>query len=140
MLIGVFEADVRGLTVSPTRGHAGETEEVETDRDTKVMRSLVEEVRIESGVYDHFESRTVDAIVRSARTDGVGDGEIFVTDMSLVVRIRTGKRGVDAVTPVQADLHTLSYADAWEVRPTSELPCLGMEPFRPIPGVPAISW
>jgi nitrogen regulatory protein PII len=134
MLVGVFEAGVRGLTVSPTRGHGGET-----DRDTKVMMGLVQNIRIEIGVSDHFESRAVDAIVRSARTGGVGDGEIFVTDMSPVVRIRTGKRGMDAVTPVHPDLHTLSYPDAWGVRPTSELACLGMEPIRPIPGVPAIS-
>lgn len=127
------------MTESPARGHGGETEEVETDRDTKVMMGLVEKVRIEIGVSDHFESRAVDAIVRSAHTGCVGDGKIFVTDMSHVVRIRTGESGMDAVTPVHPDLHPLSYPDAWGVRPTSELACLGMEPIRPIPGVPAIS-
>ena len=54
VLAALFEADVRGLTVSPARGHGGETEEVETYRGTKVMMGLVEKVRIEIGVSDHL--------------------------------------------------------------------------------------
>ena len=112
VLAALFEADVRGLTVSPARGHGGETEEVETYRGTKVMMGLVEKVRIEIGVSDHFESRAVDAIVESARTGEVGDGKIFITDVGQVVRIRTGERDMEAVTPVNPDTHTLSYLDA----------------------------
>jgi nitrogen regulatory protein PII len=39
----------------------------------------------------------VDAIVRSARTGQVGDGKIFVSDLSQTVRIRTGELNQDAI-------------------------------------------
>ena len=39
----------------------------------------------------------VDAIVKAARTDKIGDGKIWVTDADSVVRIRTGETGADAL-------------------------------------------
>ncbi len=39
----------------------------------------------------------VDAIVTSARTEKIGDGKVWVTDVGTLVRIRTGERGGDAV-------------------------------------------
>lgn len=44
-------------------------------------------------VNDDFEQRTIQAIVASARTGGVGDGKIFVSDIAEVYRIRTGESG-----------------------------------------------
>jgi nitrogen regulatory protein PII len=39
----------------------------------------------------------LDAIVRAAHTGKIGDGKIFVTDVSHVIRIRTGETNEDAV-------------------------------------------
>jgi nitrogen regulatory protein P-II 1 len=39
----------------------------------------------------------VDAIVKAARTDKIGDGKIWVTDADHVIRIRTGETGTDAL-------------------------------------------
>jgi nitrogen regulatory protein PII len=72
----------------------------------------IENVRSEIGVSDHYESRAVDAIVRSARTGEVGDGKIFITEVGHVVRIRSGERGMDAVTPLHPGAHALSYTNA----------------------------
>ena len=41
--------------------------------------------------------RAVEAIQAAARTGRIGDGKIFVSDISEVIRIRTGERGDDAV-------------------------------------------
>jgi nitrogen regulatory protein P-II 1 len=41
--------------------------------------------------------RAVEAIQAAARTGRIGDGKIFVSDVSEVIRIRTGERGEDAV-------------------------------------------
>ena len=41
--------------------------------------------------------RAVEAIQGAARTGRIGDGKIFVSDISEVIRIRTGERGEDAV-------------------------------------------
>ncbi|MFN7942062.1 MAG: P-II family nitrogen regulator [Thermoanaerobaculia bacterium] len=100
VLEALFRAEVTGLTISRVHGHGGETESVETYRGTTVKMELVEKVRLEIGVSDPFVEVTVDAIRRAAATGEVGDGKIFVLPVESVVRIRTGERDVDAVTPV----------------------------------------
>jgi nitrogen regulatory protein P-II 1 len=100
VLEALFRAEVRGLSVSRIQGHGGETDYVETYRGTTVKMELYEKVRFEVGVSDHFVEPTIDAIVKAARTDEVGDGKIFVLPVEKVVRIRTGEEDTAAVTPV----------------------------------------
>jgi nitrogen regulatory protein P-II 1 len=100
VLESLFRAEVRGLTISRVHGHGGELEAVQTYRGTTVKMELVEKVRLEIGVSEPFVGVTVDAIRRAAATGEVGDGKIFVLPVESVVRIRTGERDVDAVTPV----------------------------------------
>ena len=99
VLEALFEAEVRGLTISRVQGHGGETEQVATYRGTTVKMELVEKVRLDIGVSDPFVEPTIDAILRAARTGDVGDGKIFVLPVDRVVRIRTGEENVAAVTP-----------------------------------------
>tara|TARA_B100000925_G_scaffold78235_1_gene55304 strand:+ start:1610 stop:1948 length:339 start_codon:yes stop_codon:yes gene_type:complete len=44
-------------------------------------------------VSDSFLDRTVEAILKSASTDNVGDGKIFVSEIKEAYRIRTGENG-----------------------------------------------
>ena len=48
-------------------------------------------------VHDHEVQDVVDAIVKAARTDRIGDGKIFVSPVEEVVRIRTGETGPEAL-------------------------------------------
>ena len=99
VLEALFRAEVRGLTVSGVRGHGGEMEQVETYRGMTVKVELHDKIRIEIGVSDPFVDRTVEAILRAARTGDVGDGKVFVLPVSKVYRIRTGEEDQAAVTP-----------------------------------------
>lgn len=99
VLEALFRAEVRGLTVSGVRGHGGEMEQVETYRGMTVKVELHDKVRLEIGVSDPFVDRTVEAILKSARTGDVGDGKVFVLPVSKVYRIRTGEEDQAAVTP-----------------------------------------
>ena len=99
VLEALFRADIRGLTVSGVRGHGGEIEQEETYRGMTVKVELHDKVRLEIGVSDPFVDRTVEAILRSARTGDVGDGKVFVLPVSKVYRIRTGEEDQAAVTP-----------------------------------------
>ena len=54
-------------------------------------------VCVEVVVDDAIADGVVDAIVAAARTDKIGDGKVWVTDVSRLVRIRTGEEGADAV-------------------------------------------
>ena len=99
VLEALYRAEVRGLTVSRVMGHGGETERVETYRGTTVKMGLEEKVRLEIGVSESFVEVTVRAILAAARTGEVGDGKVFVVDVSQVHRIRSGERDEAAVTP-----------------------------------------
>jgi nitrogen regulatory protein P-II 1 len=48
-------------------------------------------------VSDPFVEITIDAILKSAYTGGVGDGKIFVADIEETYRIRTKEKGSDAI-------------------------------------------
>jgi len=96
----LFRAEVRGLTLSRVHGHGGEMDEVQTYRGTTVKMELVEKVRLEIGVSEPFVERTVESIRAAAATGEVGDGKIFVLPVESVVRIRTGERDEEAVTPI----------------------------------------
>jgi nitrogen regulatory protein P-II 2 len=48
-------------------------------------------------VSDNLETRGVETITPTAKTGTVGDGKIFVSDLSSVVRIRTGETGESAL-------------------------------------------
>jgi nitrogen regulatory protein P-II 1 len=100
VLEALFEAEVRGLSISRVQGHGGETDRVETYRGTTVKMELSEKVRLEIGVSDHFVEPTVKAILDAARTGEVGDGKIFVIPVEKVYRIRTGEEDQAAVTPL----------------------------------------
>jgi nitrogen regulatory protein P-II 1 len=96
----LFREEVTGLTVSRVSGHGGEKEHLETYRGRPLVFEFHEKVRLEIAVSEPFVERTIKAIVESARTGGVGDGKIFVQQLDNVVRIRTGERDNDALTPV----------------------------------------
>ncbi len=100
VLTALFDADVRGLSMSRIQGHGGELEFVRTYRGTSAKMVLQEKVRFEIGVSESFVDRTVAAIQSAARTGEVGDGKIFVLPVESVHRIRTGEEDEAAVTPV----------------------------------------
>lgn len=48
-------------------------------------------------VNDDFEEITIKTILESASTGEVGDGKIFVSDVTECYRIRTGEKGGDTL-------------------------------------------
>jgi nitrogen regulatory protein P-II 1 len=100
VLEALYNAEVRGVSMSRVQGHGGELERVETYRGTTVKMELAEKVRFEIAVSEQFVAPTIEAICEGARTGEVGDGKIFVVALEQVVRIRTGETDTSAVTPV----------------------------------------
>src|SRR5688500_5908968 len=99
VLEALFDASVRGISVTRVEGHGGEFEQVETYRGATVKMELHEKVRVEIGVSDAFVQPTIDALLAAAHTGDVGDGKIFVLPVDHVYRIRTGEQDELAVTP-----------------------------------------
>jgi nitrogen regulatory protein P-II 1 len=99
----LFRAGVTGMTLTPVSGHGGEREVVQSYRAERVLLEFHDKVRIEMACSEPFVEPTIAAILGAARTGGVGDGKIFVQPLEQVIRIRTGERDVEALTPVTAD-------------------------------------
>lgn len=88
---------VQGMTISEVQGFGRQGGHSETYRGTEYKVLFTPKTRIEVVVDDTDVDRVVDAIIAAARTDKIGDGKVWVTDVEAMVRIRTGERGVDAV-------------------------------------------
>ena len=71
------------------RGHAGDKGEVEVLLRPKVMLVVV--------VEDADAEKVIQIILDTAKTSLTGDGKIFVSDLTNVVRIRTGESGDPAI-------------------------------------------
>ncbi len=54
-------------------------------------------IKLDIAVNDTEVEKVVEAVMNSARTGSIGDGKIFVTSLSEVVRIRTGEMGESAL-------------------------------------------
>ena len=90
-------AGVAGVTVTEVRGFGRQGGHTETYRGTEYQIDFVPKVQLEVVVDDAVVDTVVDAIVAAARTDKIGDGKMWVTDVGRLVRIRTGEEGIDAV-------------------------------------------
>ncbi len=89
--------DVHGMTVSEVQGFGRQRGHTEVYRGAEYTVDFVPKVRIEVLSDDNDATRVVDAIVGAARTDKIGDGKVWVTDVGSVTRIRTGEMGADAL-------------------------------------------
>lgn len=101
VLEGLYLEGVRGLTMTRVQGHGGETSLRQTYRGMTVEVEMSDKIRLEVGVSEPFVDRTVNVILRTARTGEVGDGKVFVLPVDAVYRIRTGEEGESAVTPIR---------------------------------------
>ena len=89
--------DVRGMTVSEVQGFGRQRGHTEVYRGAEYTVDFVPKVRVEVLSDDADADRLVDAIVAAARTDKIGDGKGWVTEVASVTRIRTGGLGSDAI-------------------------------------------
>lgn len=90
-------ADIQGMTVSEIRGFGRQRGHKETYRGAEYTVDFLPKVKIEVVVADRDTDRAVRTIMDSARTGKIGDGKIFVSELSQVIRIRTGETGEDAI-------------------------------------------
>ena len=88
---------VSGMTVSEVQGFGRQRGHTEVYRGAEYQIDFVPKVRLEILVADGDVDRIVDAIVRAAKTDKIGDGKVWITDIASAIRIRTGERDSDAL-------------------------------------------
>jgi len=86
-----------GLTVTDVKGYGAQKGHTEIYRGMEFEVDFRPKVRIDLIVTDEDAEGVIATIVRAARTGSLGDGKIWTQDVSNVIRVRTGERGVEAV-------------------------------------------
>lgn len=93
----LYTAEVFKMTVSNCLGCGQQGGYHETYRGVDIEVNLLKKVRIDIAITDDFAEKTIEAIIKGAKTDTIGDGKIFVRSLEDCIRIRTGERGNDAI-------------------------------------------
>jgi nitrogen regulatory protein P-II 2 len=88
---------VQGITVSEVKGFGRQKGHTELYRGAEYVVDFLPKVKLEVAVSEDLVDRVIEAIESAARTGKIGDGKIFVSSLTQVVRIRTGETGVNAI-------------------------------------------
>ena len=91
------EAEVAKMSVTNSLGCGAQMGFEESYRGIKFEVNLLKKIRLEIAVNEDFLDKTINAIISTARTGDIGDGKIFVLDLSDCIRIRTGEHGKEAI-------------------------------------------
>ena len=90
-------AGLKGITVTEVQGFGRQSGHTEVYRGSEYTVEFLPKVELQVLVDDGDVDRVIDAIVAAARTDKIGDGKIWVTDVEKIVRVRTGELNGDAL-------------------------------------------
>jgi nitrogen regulatory protein P-II 2 len=93
----ISDAGVQGVTVTEVRGFGRQRGHTEIYRGAEYAVEFVPKTKLEIAVEDALVEHVVEAIMKAAQTGKVGDGKVFVFDLTQVVRIRTGERDASAL-------------------------------------------
>ncbi|WP_455382661.1 P-II family nitrogen regulator [Salinispira pacifica] len=93
----LYKSEVYKMSVTNSLGCGQQKGYTESYRGVDVEVNLLKKTRLEIAVNEDFVQRTVDAIIRGARTGEIGDGKIFITPLEECIRIRSGETGKEAI-------------------------------------------
>ncbi len=93
----LHDVGVQGLTVVEAKGFGRQKGHTELYRGAEYVVDFLPKLKIEVVVTEGQLENVVSAIESAARTGKIGDGKIFVSDISEVIRIRTGERNEEAL-------------------------------------------
>jgi len=93
----LFSADIHKMTVTNVLGCGQQRGYSETYRGVVHEVNLLKKIRLEVAVNEEFVKKTIDAIIKGARSGKIGDGKIFVLELGECIRIRTGETGKEAI-------------------------------------------
>ncbi len=91
------EIGVKGITVTEVKGFGRQKGHTELYRGAEYVVDFIPKVKIEVAISDDMIEQVIESITKAANTGKIGDGKIFVYDMSQAIRIRTGEVGDEAL-------------------------------------------
>ena len=91
------EIGIQGLSVTEVKGFGRQKGHTELYRGAEYVVDFLPKVKIELVLSDDLAEAATDAILSAAKTEKIGDGKIFVYDVTQAIRIRTGETGEEAL-------------------------------------------
>jgi nitrogen regulatory protein P-II 1 len=86
-----------GMSVSGIKGHGNQKGVSEVWKGKSYRVDLLPKTKIDLIVSDDAVEQVVQTIIDVSQTGSIGDGKIFVSEISNVYRIRTGEQGDVAI-------------------------------------------
>lgn len=90
-------AGITGMTAIEVKGFGRQKGHTELYRGAEYVVDFLPKVKIELVLSDDQVDGCINAIITAARTGKIGDGKIFVSDVTRVLRIRTGEEDEAAI-------------------------------------------
>ena len=91
------EIGIQGLSVIEVKGFGRQKGHTELYRGAEYVVDFLPKVKIEVALDDDQVEPAIAAIIDAAKTDKIGDGKIFVSNIEQAIRIRTGESGSEAL-------------------------------------------
>ena len=91
------EIGVKGLTVTEVKGFGRQKGHTELYRGSEYQVDFLPKTKVEVAVDDSAVSNVIEVIKATCATGEIGDGKIFVSDLTEAIRIRTGEKGPAAL-------------------------------------------
>ncbi len=93
----LLEIGIRGMTITEVRGYGRQKGHKETYRGSEYQIEFVPKIKLEIIVENSLSEKVIETILATAKTGQVGDGKIFISEVSEVIRIRTDESGPEAL-------------------------------------------
>ena len=91
------ELGIMGLTATEVKGFGRQKGHTELYRGAEYVVDFLPKLKLEVAILTSMLDQTLEAITKAANTGKIGDGKIFVADLTQVIRIRTGETGKEAI-------------------------------------------
>lgn len=93
----LVKAGFHGMTITEVRGFGRQKGQVEMYRGAEYKIDFIPKLQISVIASDQDVAKVTDVIIKTTQTGKIGDGKIFISQLSEVIRIRTGESGDEAL-------------------------------------------
>lgn len=93
----LHDLDVSGMTVTEVKGHGRQRGHTEVYRGGEYNVDFLPKVEIKVVTKDGETEKVANTIIEAARTGKIGDGKVWIQPLEMVVRVRTGEIGDEAI-------------------------------------------
>jgi nitrogen regulatory protein P-II 2 len=66
-------------------------------RGAEYVVDFLPKIKLEAAISSDLLDQALDAIAKAANSGKIGDGKIFVSELTQIIRIRTGETGEEAI-------------------------------------------